>query len=626
MPFELSHLGTSDGHLRDVSLEFLPGLNCIIGARGTCKSTIVETIRFLFDDDRRRVEELLRKPTRGREASEGGLIAATLGGGTAQLRLREVGDDEDLAVIERDTAAERPTIYRDGVIVVEDPHLLSEIEIYSQGELQEIATSAGKRLELIDRPNQAEIDGWRGQIEDISVQVAEIGPQLREVAEAIEAGEASLADGAPLVEQLEQLRADRPELSGKVTELRSAHQQRDRQLEVAETLVEGYRDEVEALGRIQMGLAEVSEEASELRATDSTELRQIVEHLDVAASAVGGLLKELAETDVLDRLLVAARKKSDVDSKPYYEALREEEAMTDRLKQEDRLGEEVKKLERVRATLKANQKRQKKLRSDRAKLRASLRDLRTRIFDLRSSEVEGINEKYSERIVLSLRQGTQSESYRQSLESLLDGSRLRDRPNLCSELAATFPPDALIDAIEADDSTRLAKTLGRDVGQMVRLVSHLSGNEAIFGLESEVPDDELDVTMFIKGKAHDVSALSKGQKATAMLPLLLRSAEYPLILDQPEDDLDNRFIVQTLVETIKELKTERQLIFVTHNANIPVIGDADRVIAMGMSTPDRAELTRVGNVTEMREPIIELLEGGRQAFALRSESYGLPDP
>jgi hypothetical protein len=80
-----------------------------------------------------------------------------------------------------------------------------------------------------------------------------------------------------------------------------------------------------------------------------------------------------------------------------------------------------------------------------------------------------------------------------------------------------------------------------------------------------------------------------------------------------------------LVEAIKDLKSKRQLIFVTHNANIPVVGDADRVMAMGMQSPERAELTGVGDVEGMRESIIDLLEGGREAFELRSQTYEIPD-
>ncbi len=203
MSFQISHLSTTDGHLRDVPLEFGQGLNCIIGARGTCKSTIVETIRFLFDDDPSRVEELLDRNREGSGPTHRGLIAATLGGGTAQVRLLGDPEGEEVAVIERDAGAERPAIYRDGVVVVEDPQLLSEIEIYSQGELQDIATDPARRLSLIDRPRQADIDRWKEEISDVSVQVTEIGPQLRQVAEAIEAAEASLAEGKPLIEQLD---------------------------------------------------------------------------------------------------------------------------------------------------------------------------------------------------------------------------------------------------------------------------------------------------------------------------------------------------------------------------------------------------------------------------------------
>jgi predicted ATPase len=623
--FQISRLSTSDGHLRDIPIDFAAGLNCIIGARGTCKSTIVETIRFLFDDDRDRVAELLDASRVGKGPPHRGLIAATLGGGTAQLRLREDSSDEELAVIERDAAAERPALYRDGVVVVDDPRLLSEVEIYSQGELQDIATDPAKRLALVDRPCQVDIDVWRGQISEISAEVSAVGPQLRVVAEAIEAAEASLAEGKPLVEQLEQMRAERPKMSSEVSELRSAYQEREARLESAAAALERYRAEATALEDLRDGFAEAAAEVGKLRGCGNPELEQIVERLGAAASAAGDLNEGLADPGELEDLLGRAREAAAAESEPYYEALREEEAVTDRLKQEDRLAEEVKKLERIAEGLERNRERRDELRSQREALRAKLRELRTKIFELRLEEVERINANFSEKIVLSLRQGTQSEHYRHSLEALLEGSRLRDRPQLCAELAEAFPPDALVEAVEAEESTTLAKTLGRDAGQMVRLVAHLAGSEEIFDLESKVPDDELEVTMYVEGKAHSVSELSKGQKATAMLPLLLRPAPYPLILDQPEDDLDNRFIFETLVEKIKELKAERQLIFVTHNANIPVVGDAELVLAMGMHNPDRAELTGAGDVEQMREPIIELLEGGRDAFELRSRTYGVPD-
>lgn len=624
MSFQISQLSTTDGHLRDVPLEFGPGLNCIIGARGTCKSTIVETIRFIFDDDRSRVKELLDADREGSGPTHRGLIAATLGGGTAQIRL--VGDPagEELAVIERDAGGDRPAIYRDGVVVVEDPQLLSEIEIYSQGELQDIATDAAKRLALIDRPRQAHIDQWNAEISDVSAQVTEIGPQLRQVAEAIEAAEASLAEGKPLIEQLDQLRANRPQMSAEVSGLREAHQERESRIERANAALAHYRVGGEDLESLRESVAAAAAEAAALRGSGSAELESMAERLGEAASALDKVIGDLPDPTELVELLQKAKDAAAVESEPYYEALREKEAITDQLKQEDRLTEEVKKLDRISENLEKNGALRAALMAEREGLRAKLRELRSQIFETRLSEVERINAKFSDRIVLALRQGTQSERYRKRLEGLLDGSRIRERPQLCADLAAAFPPDAIVELVEAEDSTTLSTTLGRDAGQMVRLIAHLSRSDDVFDLEGHVPDDELEVTMYVDGKSQSVSELSKGQKATAMLPLLLRPAPYPLILDQPEDDLDNRFIFQTLVETIKELKAERQLIFVTHNANIPVIGDAERVMVMGMKSPNAAELTGAGDVEQMREPIIDLLEGGRDAFELRRRTYETP--
>ncbi len=75
----------------------------------------------------------------------------------------------------------------------------------------------------------------------------------------------------------------------------------------------------------------------------------------------------------------------------------------------------------------------------------------------------------------------------------------------------------------------------------------------------------------------DVSALAIDRaERTAILPILLLDSANPLLIDQPEDNLDNRFIFETVVDSIHKVKTGRQLIFVTHNPNIPVLGDGTR--------------------------------------------------
>ncbi|MDN5932784.1 MAG: AAA family ATPase, partial [Pseudonocardia sp.] len=119
--------------------------------------------------------------------------------------------------------------------------------------------------------------------------------------------------------------------------------------------------------------------------------------------------------------------------------------------------------------------------------------------------------------------------------------------------------------------------------------------------------------------------LSQGQKATALLLLLLTASHGPLIIDQPEDDLDNRFIWEGVVPRLRELKCTRQLILSTHNANIPVLGDAELVIALevvgrkGRVIPDGAGSLDEEPVRRLAE---QILEGGREAFDRRRYLYG----
>ena len=95
----------------------------------------------------------------------------------------------------------------------------------------------------------------------------------------------------------------------------------------------------------------------------------------------------------------------------------------------------------------------------------------------------------------------------------------------------------------------------------------------------------------------------------------------PLVVDQPEDNLDNHFIYETVVKAVRRMKERRQMILVTHNANIPVLGEADLVIVMN-SDGRTGHVEKSGTVDNCRREIIDLLEGGPEAFKRRSERYG----
>ena len=109
-----------------------------------------------------------------------------------------------------------------------------------------------------------------------------------------------------------------------------------------------------------------------------------------------------------------------------------------------------------------------------------------------------------------------------------------------------------------------------------------------------------------------------------MAVLLLESLA-PLLVDQPEDDLDNRFIAETIVPKMRSSKQRRQFILATHNANIPVFGDAELIVIL--EAGDKQAYITDGNIgsidaQQVQESAGRILEGGREAFEVRKQKYG----
>jgi energy-coupling factor transporter ATP-binding protein EcfA2 len=126
----------------------------------------------------------------------------------------------------------------------------------------------------------------------------------------------------------------------------------------------------------------------------------------------------------------------------------------------------------------------------------------------------------------------------------------------------------------------------------------------------------------------DVSYGSPGQRGAAMLSFVLHQGSEPLILDQPEDDLDTSLISQLIVTELRKSRWTRQLIVVTHNANIPVLGDAEEIIVMeanngNLAIKQRQTLQHVGpiEIVEVRKDIQDVMEGGVAAFIMRERRY-----
>lgn len=128
------------------------------------------------------------------------------------------------------------------------------------------------------------------------------------------------------------------------------------------------------------------------------------------------------------------------------------------------------------------------------------------------------------------------------------------------------------------------------------------------------------------GRAIDFADASAGQQASALLGVLLSLEGPPLIIDQPEDDLDNAVISQ-IAKKIWDAKQKRQLVFSSHNANLVVNGDAELVVQFGyLNNADHSKGTILNegsiDIPEVKDAITTVMEGGDSAFKLRQEKYG----
>ncbi|MGD0182553.1 MAG: TrlF family AAA-like ATPase [Terriglobales bacterium] len=198
---------------------------------------------------------------------------------------------------------------------------------------------------------------------------------------------------------------------------------------------------------------------------------------------------------------------------------------------------------------------------------------------------------------------------------------------------------ALLEALAKNDPTALTeleaspgvKLFSRN--EALEILKRLGQTPYKFKLERCVVEDRPKITVTKKittgGTARfvpkDFSKLSMGQQQSVLLALMLSSdSKFPLIIDQPEDNLDGEFIFHSLVPVLRKAKERRQIIVVTHNANIAVLGDAEQIIAL-KSTSDKSSIVASGSIDDFatRKACCQILEGSEEAFKRRARIYGV---
>jgi hypothetical protein len=200
-------------------------------------------------------------------------------------------------------------------------------------------------------------------------------------------------------------------------------------------------------------------------------------------------------------------------------------------------------------------------------------------------------------------------------------------------LAAAVEPSTLARIAWKNDATALASIGAPEQffldSAVARALKTLRQFDVLFELETMDLDDRPQILVRFRGdppgRFRRLGELSLGQLRSVLLGFILASeGSSPLILDQPEEQLDGPFIADVVVGHLHDVKERRQLVVATHNAIIVVLGDAELVVPLlverGHSSP--VDLGSV-DATATREQIVRLLEGGAFAFERRAIRYGL---
>jgi hypothetical protein len=216
--------------------------------------------------------------------------------------------------------------------------------------------------------------------------------------------------------------------------------------------------------------------------------------------------------------------------------------------------------------------------------------------------------------------------YVSTLSAALRGSGLRYN-ELAERISKVFTPQEIAVLAELRDTETISSTLQITNERALRVCDALRTN-AGGGLFATIVEDDVQIELRDGKDYKGIDFLSMGQRCTAVLPIILCHTERVIVLDQPEDHLDNAFVVGTLIKAVVARSSGAQTIVATHNANIPVLGDAGTVIHLDSDgTRCFARVSGSIDTPGIVDAISTIMEGGREAFRRRAAFYAenLPD-
>ena len=616
---------------------FNPWMNAIIGGRGTGKSTLVEFLRQTLRRENEKPDSLKNDFEKYSKISlsrqdEGLLTTDTTltviyrkDSGRYRIQWTPAGGEETLSEMD-EASVWQPT---QGEISNRFP-----VRIFSQKQIFEFARTPRKLLDIIDDALCDKHRDWDRSRREIESAYLSLRAKEREIATGLKDEErikGELLDVKRRLAAFEQ---------AEHTEILKVYQHRKQQ----QRSLDNWKDSWSGTGEQLRAMAEEITPASIDQSVFDPEDTSDHEVMDETSRVVHRLEK-------IARIVLRLAEQADAclnhwqstQSAPKWKSiLRDAEEKYETLRnklREERAGEphefgkllqQRHALEQQLADMESRRKLQKEVHRQADEKLAHLAMGRTSLTDMRSQFLEMVltNNPY---VKISAVRFGDADLYEERLRGLIDCN-----PGKFDKDIGTIGKDGLIGLIKhnnPEDGVTKLKQVVRDLAAKGKSSEYTAKDqrfvtklrelppERLDRLDVWFPDDSLDVFYSISGdgnKFQNIHAGSPGQKTAAMLAFLLSHGAEPLILDQPEDDLDNQLIYELIVAQLRTIKQNRQVIVVTHNANIVVNGDAELVMALGVRN-GQTNPTCTGSLQEqkVREEICRIMEGGEEAFERR---------
>ncbi|MEX0643115.1 MAG: AAA family ATPase [Pirellulales bacterium] len=618
----LKSLSVIGGFLDGLSIEFADGLNCLIGHRGTGKTTVLEFIRYALDEfPRDEAGQACRKRVEA-------LVRGNLGDGRIRLAV-ETRDGLEY-VVDRTasgepmvlTADEQPTDVR-----INSAGIFSA-DIFSQNEVENIADCPQSQLELIDRFAASQITdlnrqiaALRGKLEANANAIVPARQQIDGLAEELSTREAVAAKIKALAEAQGDPMTDEVNIAHRHRALRGREEQA-----VQETLAQAgqYSQWLRGgIGQFALKAASAFDDAI-LTGPNGELMSSILASIEQVSGELDRLFEQAA-----DAVETQAERVGEIAGELHHTHQQQELAFRDLIAKHDQaqgVATERSDLEKKHNDLLAKERKRtelqqqlKTLYQERADLTEHLRELWNRRFKQRQEVAQWINDGATSPIRVQIDQCGDTSDYLSALAAWMKGT-VGQYNVAARKIAQYVPPSELARLVAEGRADELQAQAELGDSQVPKVIEALGRLEVQLQLDTIELADMPRIELLDGEEWKNSLQLSTGQKCTTILPILLLESDNPLLVDQPEDNLDNRYIYDTVVQAIHRVKQQRQIILITHNPNIPVLGEASAVYVL-TSDGERSRLANCGCVDTCKSEIINLLEGGKEAFVRRKERY-----